>query len=605
VRGPEPLSEKIQRALKIGRAVGLVWRCAPGFTAAHFALTTLQGLLPLAALYLMKLVVDAVTAGISSPDKSAAFHKAAVYIALAGAVAVALVLLRAAATLVSEVQGQALTDYVSDILHAKSVEVDLEYYENPRYYDTLHRAQQEAHYRPMRIVSGLAVMAQSGLSLLAMSGLLLALHWAVALVLFAASLPGLLVRLKFSGRLYRWEREHTEAERRSWYYHWMMTDGRHAKEVRLFDLGGLFRDWYKEVRAGLRAGRLKLTAGRSGADLAAQGAASVLVFSTYAFIACRAIQGAITLGDLVMYFAAFQRGLSSLQDLLGGIAGLYEDNLFLTNFYEFMDLKPRVVESEDPKPVPKPFQKGFVFENVSFTYPSSQTPVLSGASLAIRPGEVVALVGENGAGKTTLIKLLCRLYDPTEGRITLDGMDLRAHSTLDLRRQVGVIFQDFACYSLTARENIWLGNRTIPKEDGRVVEAARQSGADPLIERLPKGYETVLGLWFEDAKELSWGEWQKIALARAFLRDAQLVVLDEPTSSMDAMAEYEVFVKFRKLLEGRSAVLISHRFSTVKMADTIYVFEGGRVSESGSHESLMAKRGTYARLFETQAQYYR
>jgi len=270
-----------------------------------------------------------------------------------------------------------------------------------------------------------------------------------------------------------------------------------------------------------------------------------------------------------------------------------------------MDLKPKVADPVDPRPAPRPMRSGFVFEGVGFTYPSSRTPVLSGVDLTIRPGEVVALVGENGAGKTTLIKLLCRLYDPDSGRVILDGRDLREYSVLDLRKQVGVIFQDYACYSLTARENIWLGNPAVPLEDPRVTEAAKQSGAHAFIERLPRGYDTVLGLWFEDAKELSVGEWQKIALARAFLRDAQIVVLDEPTSSMDAMAEYEVFSHLKKLLEGRAAVLISHRFSTVKMADTIYVLEGGKISESGSHEALMKRGGTYARLFETQAQYYR
>lgn len=601
----EPLKTKIRRVLRLDRAVRIVWDSAPGATAAGWGLTVLSGLLPLAALYLMKLIVDSVVAGIASPDREAAFRQVLAYVLMAGGVALAAALVRSLQALAGEVQGQLVTDHLSDLLHAQSAAVDLEYYENPKYYDTLHRAQQEAHYRPVRIVQGLGQVAGSGLSLLVMAGLLLSLHWAVSLVLFAAAAPGLLVRLRHSARLYEWERRRTESERKAWYYHWLLTDGRHAKEVRLFDLAGLIRGWHRDLRAGLRAERLKLTRRRSAADFAAQGAAALLVFSAYAFITYRAVQGEITLGDLAMYFAAFQRGLGALQELLGGLAGLYEDNLFLANLEEFLALTPKVRDLEAPRPVPRPMRQGLAFEGVGFTYPAEREPVLKDVSLAIKPGEVVALVGANGAGKTTLVKLLCRLYDPGSGRITLDGEDLRSYAAQDLRSQVAVVFQDYVCYYLTARDNVWLGRHELSRDDPRLDEAARRAGAQPLVERLPRGWETVLGLWFEDAHELSAGEWQKLALARAFLRDAQVVVLDEPTASLDPSAEQEVFARFRELLEGRSAVLISHRLSTVKMADTIYVLEGGRVVESGSHDQLMERGGAYAGLYETQARNYR
>ena len=290
---------------------------------------------------------------------------------------------------------------------------------------------------------------------------------------------------------------------------------------------------------------------------------------------------------------------------MGSLAGLYEDNLFLSNLYEFLDLKRTVIEPVHARPVPQPMQRGIVLDHVSFQYPAGTRKVLEDISLTIRPGEVVALVGENGSGKTTLIKLLCRLYDPTGGTITIDGVDLRQFETKALRHEIAIIFQDYAHYHLTARENIWLGNTALPPDHERVIAAARRSGADDVISALPHGYDTILGKWFEDGEELSIGEWQKVALARAFMRDAQIIVLDEPTSSMDAKAEYEVFQSFRQLVSGRTAILISHRFSTVRMADRIYVLKHGSIIEGGTHEELIDRQGVYADLFERQARSYR
>lgn len=306
-----------------------------------------------------------------------------------------------------------------------------------------------------------------------------------------------------------------------------------------------------------------------------------------------------------MYYQAVQRGQDAFRGLWNGLSNLYEDNLFLFNLHEFLDLKPKIAEPLHPKPLPQLRQIGIKLEQVSFQYPSSTRKGLENISLTIRPGEVVALVGENGAGKTTLIKLLCRLYDPTEGSISFEGVPLHQFTTTDLRRQISVVFQDYAKYHLTAKENIWFGNIDRPPDEGQIEEAARKAGADSVIAGLPKGYETMLGNWFEDGEELSIGQWQKIALARAFLRDAQLIILDEPTSALDAQAEAEVFEKFRQLTKGRSAILISHRLSTVKMADHIYVLEKGRIVESGTHDELMQLGSKYAHLFEIQAQHYR
>jgi ATP-binding cassette subfamily B protein len=594
-----------RQVLHLDRALRLVWQSGPGLTLASLALVLIQGVLPLASLYLMKLVVDTVTAGLASPDKSAAFSQVVFYIVLTGAVALISSAVGAAANFVSEAQGLNVTDRVQDIIHAKSIEADLEYYEHSQYYDTLHRAQQEAPYRPTRILNGLLQVGQNLISLVAMVGLLLSLHWGVAVALFITAIPNVLVRLKYAKTMYRWSRRRTPAERLAWYFDWMLTRDAHAKEVRLFELGTLFRSRYRELRKQLRHERLRIVSRRSLADLGAQVVATLGVFGSYAFIAYRTVLGIVTLGDLVMYYQAFQRGQGFLRDVLGGMAGLYEDSLFLSNLYEFLDLKRKVVEPARPQPVPRPMRDGIVFDRVRFSYPESGRNVLENINLRIRPGEVVALVGENGSGKTTLVKLLCRLYDPTEGSITLDGIDLRDIETTTLRREMSVIFQDYAHYNLTARENIWFGNVAVPADDAAIAEAARQAGADQVIQRLPRGYDTVLGKWFEEGEELSIGEWQKVALARAFLRDAQIIVLDEPTSAMDAKSEYEVFERFRKLLRGRAAILISHRFSTVRMADNIYVLEGGRIIEGGPHDDLVRLGGTYARLFETQARQYR
>jgi ATP-binding cassette subfamily B protein len=362
---------------------------------------------------------------------------------------------------------------------------------------------------------------------------------------------------------------------------------------------------FRAIRRKLRKGRLAISRKRYLADFAAQTLATAAIYGSYAYVAFQAVAGKITYGDLVMYYQAFQRVQGSLQQILGSLAALVEDNLFLSNLYEFLDLKRTVIEPVHPRSVPQPMQRGIVFDHVSFQYPAGARKVFEDISLTIRPGEVVALVGENGSGKTTLIKLLCRLYDPTGGTITIDGVDLRQFETKALRREIAIIFQDYAHYQLTAQENIWLGNTALPLDPERVIAAARRSGADNVISMLPHGYDTVLGKWFEDGEELSIGEWQKVALARAFMREAQIIVLDEPTSSMDAKAEYEVFRSFRQLASGRTAILISHRFSTVRMADRIYVLEHGSIIEGGSHEELISRQGVYAGLFERQARFYR
>ena len=603
--GMQQLKRKIQQTLRLRRALRLVWKSGPGWAIANVVLQVVQGTLPLLSLYLMKLIVDAVETALEAPGGEIAFGGVLPFIALAGVVALVSAFCRSLANLVNQAQAEVVTDYVYDILHSHSIELDLEYYESSQYYDTLHRAQREAPFRPTRIVNNLAQIVRSGISLVAIAGLLFSLHWGIAVILFVAAVPGIWVRLKSADQMYSWQRKRTWAERQAQYFSWMLTDDGHAKEIRLFDLGTLFRQRFRKLRYSLRKERLAIATRRSMLELATQTCATFAVFGSFALVAYLAVQGSITLGSLVMYYQAFQRAQGFLRQMLTGVAGLYENNLFLSNFYEFLNLKPKLTEPTHPETIPNPMQTGIAFNQVSFQYATSLRKTLKEIDLTIQPGEVVALVGENGSGKTTLIKLLCRLYEPSEGNITCDGIDLRRFATKDLRRQTSVIFQDYAKYHLSARENIWLGNTDYPREHEEITAAARQAGADEVITSLPQGYENILGNWFDQGEELSIGQWQKVALARAFLRDSQIIVLDEPTSALDPKAEYEVFKKFRQLIEGKAAILVTHRLSTVKMADRILVMEKGKITESGTHEELMQQCGTYAHLFETQAQHYR
>ena len=585
-------------------ALRLVWSMSPFWTAVNVLLVVVLGILPITALYLTKLIVDSVTVGLGTSDPGSAFPPVLFYIITAGVIALAIAVARSLSELASDAQSMIVTDGVSDVLHAQSVAVDLEYYEDTRYYDTLHRAQQEAPYRPTRIVNGLVQMGQNVISLLGVAVLVLTFSWVIALILLVAAIPAALVRYYYARARYRFEQEKTETERKAWYYHWLLTDTSYAKEVRLFDLGALFRDRFRDSRSVLREGRLTLANHRTVADVVSQAIALIALFGSFAFIAYAALTGAITVGDLVMYFMAFQMGLGFMQAILRSLAGLYEDSLFLTNFYQFLDLRPAIHSPEQPVPVPGQNDQQIEFRDVLFSYPGGAKEAVAEVNLTIKPGEVIALVGENGSGKTTLIKLLCRLYDPDSGSITVNGIDLRSFDPVVWRKEISVIFQDYVHYYLSAGENIWIGDVEQEQDSSRIAAAATRSGADTVIQRLPSGYQTNLGHWFSGGQELSEGEWQKVALARAFFRDSNIVVLDEPTSSLDPLAEADLFRNFRDLLEGRSAILISHRFSTVQMADRIYVLDKGRIIESGTHEELLRLNGRYAHLFRTQAEHY-
>jgi ATP-binding cassette subfamily B protein len=597
--------QRIKAAFRLGRALRLVWQTAPRWTLVNTALVVVQGAVPLASLYVMKRVLDAVGAGVATPGRPGAVHDVLAWIVAAALVALVAAFARLLGEYATEAQSLQVTDAVAEILHAQSVAVDLAYYEDPSYYDTLHRAQGEAPYRPPRIVSGLIQIAQNGLALAGIAAWLVSLNWLLAAALFVGVLPGALVRLLFSRRLYSLQQAQTEQERRAWYYHQILTELASAKELRLFDLGALFRSRYGDLRQAIRSRTLTLASRRAAADFVGQVVALAALFGSLAWVALQAVRGRITVADLAVYYIGFQTGLSLLQAVLRAMAGLYEDNLFLTNLYKFLDLVPKIAAPSRPARVPSPMSHGVAFHDVAFRYQDQASDAVSGIDLTLAPGEVAALVGENGSGKTTLVKLLCRLYDPSRGAITVDGVNLRDLDPVQWRREISVTFQDYVHYALTARENIWLGDVTRPPDPGPIAEAGRRSGAEAVVRRLRHGYDTELGRWFQEGQELSEGEWQRLAMARAFWREARILVLDEPSASLDPLAEADLLRQFRELLGGRSALVISHRLSTVQLADCIYVMDRGRIVERGTHAALLAQGGHYARLYRAQAQHYR
>ena len=591
--------------LKLKGAFLLIWQAAPGWAIARSIILVLQGLLPLASLYLTKLIIDILADSVNASDKTAVFNEIILFLVLIAVITIATTACISLNEMVNAAQSQRIVDRVEATLYRKAIEVDFECYEDSHYYDILQRAQRDAASRPNQILQHATAVIQNIISVVAMLGLLLTLNWGIAGILFAASIPAMLVRFKYAGIMYRWHRRKTEIQRQTNYFGRLLSTDRFAKEIRLFNLGSLLIERFLNLKQQLFREQLKIIKQRSGANLAVQSISGVMVLSAYGFIIYQTVQGILKIGDLVLYHQALQRGQQSLSGLISNLSCLYEDNLFLANFTEFLAIKPKVIEPTNPQLIPQPIGNGIVFKDVSFCYPGTSRIALKNINLTVKPGETIALVGENGSGKTTLIKLLCRLYDISSGSITIDGIDIRDVATVDLHRQISVIFQDFVHYNLSAQDNIWFGNIELSPDDGKVLSAARRSGADEVIQSLDKSYQTILGKQFGDGEELSGGQWQKIALARAFLRDSQVIVLDEPTSAMDAKAEEKVFRKFRELIENQAAILVTHRLSTVTMADCIYVMSRGEIVESGTHQQLMELDGIYADLFETQAKNYR
>ena len=477
---------------------------------------------------------------------------------------------------------------------------DLAFYELPEFYDHLHRARDEAGYRPLVLFESLGTLLQNGITLLAMGALLIPYGFWLPAVLLLSTLPAFYVVLTHSLRQHEWRLRSTADERHAWYFDWLLTSREPAAELRLFALGDHFQSAYQALRTRLRNQQFALAKDQGVAQLVAGVAALLITALAMCWMVLKAVRGRASFGDLVLFYQAFNQGQQLMRSLLEEAGQIYASSLYLGNLFAFLDLRPQVVDPAHPVSAPRALEQGISFCNVSFRYPGSQRLALDNFSLTIPAGRIVAVVGPNGAGKSTLTKLLCRFYDVDAGEIELDGVDLRSMARGELRRIITVLFQEPVHYSATVAENIALGDLHAPATAAELEAAARAAGAEPCIAQLPRGYANLLGKWFENGAELSPGEWQRLALARAFLRQAPIILLDEPTSAMDSWAEADWLERFRTLARGRTVLLISHRFTTAMRADTIHVMCDGRIVESGNHEQLLQMAGLYAQSWAAQ-----
>lgn len=588
------------------RALELVWSTSRRLALIFAVLTLVAGVLPAAVAWIGQLIVDGVVAAIGQHQQTGSTDTSFVLLFVvceAGVVALIAGSQRGISicqSLLRALMGQRINMLILE----KALTLKLAHFEDSEFYDKLTRARREASTRPLSLVTRTFGLVQNGISLISYGILLVQFSPWTVLLLIAGGIPEFLAEAKFSGdkfRLFRWRSPET---RMQMYLETVLAREDYAKEVKLFRLGPKLLQRYRNIFEKLFAEDRKLTLRRDSWGFLLGLIGTTAFYGAYAWIALSTIQGAISLGQMTMYLLLFKQGQSAVSASLSAISGMYEDNLYLSNLYEYL-------EQEVPqhagllKQGPQPGD-GVRFEQVSFSYPDSEEPALQQVCLHLQPGESLALVGENGSGKTTLIKLLTRLYQPDSGQILLDGLDLQQWDAEALRNRIGVIFQDFGRYQFLVGENIGAGDVTHFEDRQRWQQAAEKGMAEPIIEKLPHKYDTQLGKWFKDGRELSGGQWQKIALARAFMRtDADLLVLDEPTATMDAAAEATIFEHFRDLSRGKMTILISHRFSTVRMADQIIVIEKGRIVERGSHEQLMKHDGQYAYLFSLQAEGYR
>jgi ATP-binding cassette subfamily B protein len=588
------------------RAIELVWTTSKPLTVLLAVLTLIAGLLPAAAAWVGQQIVDSVVAAAAAVQGGAEplFTFVLGWVALEGGIMVALSAVQKGLGICQSLLRAMLGHRVNVMILDKALTLQLSHFEDADFYDKLTQARREASSRPLSLVNRTFGLIQNGISLTSYAILLFAFSpWAV-LVLVLGGLPSFVVEAKFSGdafRLFRWRSPET---RKQLYFESVLANDQYAKEVKLYGIGPLLLDRYREIFQLVFAEDRRLTLRRGFWGFVLGLLSTAAFYGAYAWIVVETVRGSITLGEMTMYLLVFRQGQSAVSASLSSIGGMYEDNLYLSNLYEYLD-QPIGSESGDAIVGPNPGD-GVRFENVSFAYPGSTTPALANVDLHLEPGRSLALVGENGSGKTTLIKLLTRLYEPTEGRILLDGLPLAQWDPEQLRSRVGVIFQDFARYQMLVGENVGAGDVEHFDDEQRWRAAAELGMAHPFVQDMPEGYRTQLGRWFKDGRELSGGQWQKIALSRAFMRSkADLLVLDEPTAAMDAEAEATVFDHVRNLTADRMAILISHRFSTVRSADHIVVLDHGKIVEQGSHEQLMANNGRYARLFTLQAEGYR
>ena len=596
--------------ISLPRVLRLVWSTSVLLTTLLGLLNLAQGFIPALSVSITALVIDSVVRAIKIHSISPIWLPIGLQLVIA--------LLSSLLNNVSNIVQQLLQEQVSNRVQLeilkKANTLDLAFFENPEFYDKMRQATNQSTYQPVSMISQTFGFGQTIVTLASLIFLLVHLAWWLAIVAILVPIPAFFSSTRYGWRGYQLMRRQSPERRLMAYFVTLMTTDTYNKEVKLFNLGEFFIGKFWDLATTLYKQDRKLLLRRYNINFLWTSLTVIANTAIYLYVALQAVAGRITLGGLTLYTQTAVQVGQNFQSLLNGISNTYENTLYVNTLFDFLEYQPAIVSPPEPKPVDVPVDIDGLeieFRDVSFTYPGKDPETqaaLKHVSFTIHTGEAIALVGRNGAGKTTLVKLLTRLYDPDEGEIFIGGRNIKEYDLKDLREQVGVIFQDYVNYYMTAQENIGVGRVAHIEQRDLVMSAASKSGASAVIEKLPNGYNTMLGRWFKDLKEstqLSGGEWQKIALARAFMRDARILVLDEPTSALDAQAEYEVFTKFRELTRGKTAVFISHRFSTVRLADRIFVIENGSIIESGSHEELIALDGRYAELFNLQAEAYR
>ena len=584
-------------------AVKLVWRTHKGLTLALVAATLLQSTMPATMAWLGKLIVDSVVQEINVPNND--WHRITFLVLLSFVLAVLTQLILSLFQACHDVLGDSLSKDTNVLILEKAASLDLSYFETPSHYDMLQRATQEAGYRPMMMLQNIFTLGGNLITLVSLL-LLLSRFSLFALFILGVTILPIGVIQTFIGQT-RFQTYFKQAgdQRKLSYLNSLLTSRVYVKEIKLFELQKIILERFISLYTKVNKNKRALYAQSYSLEIVFNVIATLGYYGLYAWIIAKTVNSAITLGDMTMYMMIISSAQSKGMELLTGLAGLYEQGLFWDNLFSYSQLQPHISSNEHKFKVPTQLHDGIELKGVSFKYPGTERYVLHDINLKIMPGEKLALVGPNGAGKTTLVKLFARLYDPDEGTIYLDGVDLRDYDVKDLHSNISVIFQDFVQYSFSARENIGFGKCDDLENIEQIIESAQKSGAHEFISKLPQGYDTILGKWLDGSStDLSFGEWQKIALARSYIRDAPLLILDEPTSSLDAFAEYEIFKNFKEIALNRTLILISHRYSTVRLADRILVLTGGRIIENGRHKELIARDGLYATMYKLQAQGY-
>lgn len=607
------------------RVLQLVWGASRPLTFLLALSTVLAGFIPAIQAYTAKLLINAVVKAIflhaqHLPDRVhlnipilwgdirfpvlSAMGVIVVLALIQFAIAAVSALLSTLSNISQQLLQERISMSVQLLIIERAATLDLSFFENPKSYDTLQQAQREATSRPVQMVSQTFGLVRTLITFFSMIALLVGLSPWLALAALLSPVPSFISNARYSWWGYAIARRNSPVRRKMTYLTTLLTTDTYAKEVKILTLGRFFIERFRGLAQQYYDDQKGIVSRRYLAGYAWSTLTTIASSGTYLYVAAQAVNGRLTLGDLTLYTQVANSVQSSFQSLLTGLSSMYENNLYLTSLFDLLKEEPRITAPAHPVPVPTPLRGEIEFQHVSFSYEGTDRAILRDVSFTIRPGETVALVGRNGAGKTTLIKLLTRLYDPTEGRILIDGHDIRDFDPAELRQQIAIMLQDYATYQFTARENIGLGRHEELENMPAIEEAAGQSGATEVVEKLPQRFETMLGKWFDEGVNLSGGEWQKVALARAFMRDAPILILDEPTAALDAQAEFDLFGRLRRLTSGHTALYISHRFSTVRMADRILMLQEGELIEQGTHEQLMALGGQYAHLFTLQAAAY-